>query len=193
MYGPRGGGIAERDRRHAPRSMSSTARWPRASASWAATSPRPALCATPSGRLPPGFIFTTSLAPAIAAGALASIRHLKASTIERTRHQERARLLKAMLARGPHPRDRQSEPHRADPGAQSRSLQSGDRYSLLERHDIYVQPINYPTVPKGTERMRLTPTPFHSEAQMDTLVGALQELWAACPMSNGKFVRLAAA
>ena len=139
----------------------------------------------------PGFIFTTSLAPALAAGALASIKHLKASSVERTRHQERAATCKRRLAEARLP---------LIPG-QSHivPILVGDPVhckavtdTLLERHGIYAQPINYPTVPRGTERIRLTPSPQHTDAQMDALVGALTELWAACPVSHGVTVRLAA-
>jgi 5-aminolevulinate synthase len=129
-----------------------------------------------------GFIFSTSLAPAIAAGATASIRHLKKSQAERTRHQERAATLKRKLKNAGLPV--MDNPSHIVP------ILVGDPVicklvtdQLLERFGIYVQPINYPTVPKGTERLRLTPTPLHSDADMDRLVTALNALWAECPMS----------
>jgi 5-aminolevulinate synthase len=138
-----------------------------------------------------GFIFTTSVAPAIAAGALASIRYLKASQIERARHQERARTLKAMLKAARIPvMDNPSHivPILVGDPVHCKAVTD----TLLDRYGIYAQPINYPTVPRGTERIRLTPSPQHTDAQMRALVAALSELWAACPLSHGQTVRLAA-
>ncbi len=138
-----------------------------------------------------GFIFTTSVAPAIAAGALASIRYLKGSQIERARHQERARTLKAKLKAAKIPvMDNPSHivPILVGDPVHCKAVTD----TLLDRYGIYAQPINYPTVPRGTERIRLTPSPQHTDAQMDALVNALSELWAACPLSHGQTVRLAA-
>ena len=124
-----------------------------------------------------GFIFTTSLPPAIAAGARASIRHVKSAATLRERHQERARALKARLREARLPL--MPSPSHIVPvfvGDAVRCKQVTD--ALMERHSIYVQPINYPTVPKGTERLRLTPTPLHDDAAMDRLVAALQDVWS---------------
>jgi 5-aminolevulinate synthase len=113
---------------------------------------------------------------------VASIRHLKSSSIERERHQERARALKTRLAIADIPV--MSGPSHivpvlvADP-VRCKALTD----VLLDRYGIYVQPINYPTVPRGTERLRLTPSPQHSDADMEHLVGALTELWSQCPMA----------
>ena len=124
-----------------------------------------------------GFIFTTSLPPAVAAGARASIRHVKTADALRRRHQERAQALKTRLQTARLPL--MPSPSHIVPvfvGDAARCKQVTD--SLLERHRIYVQPINYPTVPKGTERLRLTPTPLHDDAAMDRLVAALQDVWS---------------
>ncbi len=123
-----------------------------------------------------GFIFTTALPPAVAAGALASVRHLKTSSIERERQQERAARLKRLLAQAGLP-VMPSESHIVPllVGDPLRCKQVTD--ILLESYGIYIQPINYPTVPRGTERLRITPNPSHSDAMMDDLVAALREIW----------------
>jgi 5-aminolevulinate synthase len=138
-----------------------------------------------------GFIFTTSLAPAIAAGALASIRHLKTSALERARHRERVQALKTLLKAKRLPvMDNPSHIVPVMVGCPVHCKAVTD--ALLRRYRIYVQPINYPTVSRGTERMRLTPSPWHSDEQMAYLIQALEELWSTCPVSNGTYVRLAA-
>ena len=124
-----------------------------------------------------GFIFTTALPPAIAAGALASIRHLKTSGAERARQQDRTvRLRQALDAAGVPHYDNPSHIVPVIVGDPVLCKQITDL--LLERFGIYVQPINYPTVPRGTERLRITPSPLHSDADIDHLVAALKALWA---------------
>ncbi|RTL73051.1 MAG: 5-aminolevulinate synthase [Hyphomicrobiales bacterium] len=124
-----------------------------------------------------GFIFTTSLPPAVAAGAAASIRHLKASPREREVQQQRVAQLRARLKAAGIPHlDNPSHIVPVMVGEPVRCKHISDR--LLEEFGIYIQPINYPTVARGTERLRITPTPRHSEADIDALVAALQAIWS---------------
>ena len=130
-----------------------------------------------------GFIFTTSLPPALSAGALASIRYLKAHDEVRQTHQERAESLKRRMAAAGLP-VMPSVSHIVPVlvGDPVHCKMVSDM--LLTDHGIYVQPINYPTVPRGTERLRFTPTPFHTDAMMDELVKALEMLWAHCNIAR---------
>lgn len=130
-----------------------------------------------------GFIFSTALPPAIAAGAAASIRHLKDSGFERARHQQRVAQVRARL-------DALGVPHMPNP-SHIVPVMVGDAAKckwisdlLLDTYGIYVQPINYPTVPEGTERLRITPTPLHTDADIDHLIGALNDLWSQCALSR---------
>ncbi|WP_159592167.1 5-aminolevulinate synthase [Chelativorans xinjiangense] len=126
----------------------------------------------------PGFIFTTALPPAIASAATASIRHLKGSTAERAAHRRQAQRTKDVLKAVGLP-VMPSETHIVPllVGDPELCKMASDR--LLEKHGIYIQPINYPTVPRGTERLRITPSPFHSDELIDALKGALMETWEA--------------
>ena len=124
-----------------------------------------------------GFIFTTSLPPAVAAGATASIRYLKQSNVERERQQAQVAKLRAMLnAAGLPHLDNPSHIVPVMVGDPVRCKELSDR--LLDEHGVYVQPINYPTVPRGTERLRLTPGPMHSDADIAHLVSALSTIWS---------------
>jgi 5-aminolevulinate synthase len=125
----------------------------------------------------PGFIFTTSLAPAVVGAAIASVRHLKQDGSLRQRHQERAATLKARLTTAGLPL--MPSPSHVVPvlvGDPVLCKQASDL--LLDDHGIYIQPINYPTVARGTERLRITPTPWHDDQAIDRLVQALTEVWS---------------
>lgn len=130
-----------------------------------------------------GFIFTTALPPAVAAGACASIRHLKQSSIERDAQQARVAQVRARL-------EAAGIPHIDNP-SHIIPVMVGDPVKckylsdvLMDQFGIYIQPINYPTVPKGTERLRITPSPVHSQTDIDALVGALEMLWGQCQLAR---------
>jgi 5-aminolevulinate synthase len=130
-----------------------------------------------------GFIFSTALPPAIAAGAIASIRHLKSSSAERELHQKRVRQVRHAL-------DVMGIPHLRNP-SHIIPVMVGDAKKckmisdwLMDNHGIYVQPINYPTVPVGTERLRITPSPVHSDEDIERLIRALSEIWSRCELAR---------
>ncbi|SME88664.1 5-aminolevulinate synthase [Tistlia consotensis] len=124
-----------------------------------------------------GFIFTTSLAPVLAAGALASVRHLKTSDAERRQHQANAAELKRRFRAAGLPMI-ESESHIVPLLIGEARLCKAVSDALLERFAIYVQPINYPTVARGTERLRFTPSPLHGPQEMDELLFALETIWS---------------
>lgn len=128
-----------------------------------------------------GFIFTTAIPPAVAAGATASIKHLKSSNIEREVQRTKVAQVRAKL-------DQIGIPHVENP-SHIIPVMVGDPVKckfisdvLLNDYNVYIQPINYPTVPKGTERLRITPSPVHSDADIDHLIGALEDLWKQCQL-----------
>ena len=184
MYGPRGAGVAERDRQM-PRIDIINGTLGKAIGVMGGYIAASGLLCDAIRSYAPGFIFTTSLPPAIAAGAAASIRFLKTATDLRRSHQTQARILKTRLkGLGLPIVDHGSHIVPVIVGNPTHTKHLSD--TLLDRHGIYVQPINYPTVPRGTERLRFTPTPYHRGSQVDQLVRAMDGLWSQCELNRNE-------
>ncbi|ABF63593.1 5-aminolevulinate synthase [Ruegeria sp. TM1040] len=184
MYGPRGGGVTERDNlAHRIDIINGTlAKAYGVMGGYIAASAK--MCDAIRSYAP-GFIFTTSLAPSIAAGAAASVRHLKTAQDLRDKHQEQARYLKTRLKMMGLPV--------IDHGSHIVPVIVGDPVHtkklsdmLLSDFGIYVQPINFPTVPRGTERLRFTPSPVHGPSEMDHLIRAMDKLWSHCALNRAE-------
>ncbi|CAM4281145.1 5-aminolevulinate synthase [Palleronia rufa] len=184
MYGPRGGGVTERDGLAGRIDIinGTLAKAYGVMGGYIAASAR--MCDAVRSYAP-GFIFTTSLPPAVAAGAAASVRHLKGDAGLRARHQTQAKILKMRLKGLGLPLiDHGSHIVPVHVGHPVHCKMMSDM--LLEDHGIYVQPINFPTVPRGTERLRFTPSPVHGPREMDALVSAMDELWAQCALNRAE-------
>jgi len=182
MYGPRGGGVAEREGLMDRITVIEGTLGKAFGVMGGYITASHALCDFVRS-FASGFIFTTALPPAVAAGARAAIRHLKRSGTERAAQAARVASLRARL-------DRLGIPHLPNP-SHIVPVMVGDAHKckwlsdvLLEEWGVYVQPINHPTVPKGTERLRFTPGPLHSEADLDHLTAALETLWAQCQLAR---------
>jgi 5-aminolevulinate synthase len=180
MYGPRGGGISERDG-VAERVTIIEGTLGKAFGVMGGYIAAERNIVDVIRSYAPGFIFTTSLSPVLVAGALASVRHLKASAAEREAQQAHAAALKRLFAEAKLP-VMPSETHIVPllVGDPVKAKRISD--ILLAEYGMYVQPINYPTVPRGTERLRFTPGPAHDEAMMRELTDALVEVWSRLEM-----------
>jgi 5-aminolevulinate synthase len=182
MYGPRGGGIAEREGLMDRITVIEGTLGKAFGVVGGYITGTAALCDFVRS-FASGFIFTTALPPACAAAAAASIRHLKVSQIERMRQRERvAKLRRKLDVIGLPYLKNESHIVPVMVGNPVKCKWISD--TLIERYGIYLQPINYPTVPRGTERLRITPTPLHSDADIDRLVNALSELWSQCALNR---------
>jgi 5-aminolevulinate synthase len=182
LYGPRGGGIAEREGIMDRITVIEGTLGKAYGVMGGYITASKALCDFVRS-FASGFIFTTAIPPAIAAGATASIRHLKQSNVERLAQQDRVALLRSKLdAWGiPHmPNKSHIVPVMVGDAAKCKMLSD----MLLDDYGIYVQPINYPTVPRKTERLRFTPTHLHTDEDIDHLVRSLHDLWSQCALSR---------
>ncbi|WP_439544688.1 5-aminolevulinate synthase [Sandarakinorhabdus sp.] len=180
MYGPRGGGVAEREGLMDRLTVIEGTLAKAYGVVGGYISASKALCDFVRS-FASGFIFTTALPPSIAAGALASVKHLKESPFERKRQQERVAKVRAALRQMGIPQ--LENPSHIIPvmvGDAKKAKMISDW--LMDNHGIYVQPINYPTVPVGTERLRITPSPVHSDDDIDRLVRALSDIWGQCAL-----------
>ena len=182
MYGPRGGGIAEREGLMDRLTVIEGTLGKAYGVVGGYITGSAALCDFVRS-FASGFIFTTALPPAVAAGAAASIRHLKVSEMERLRQRDRvAKLRRKLEAAGVPYMKNDSHIVPVIVGDAKKCKWISD--ILLESYGIYIQPINYPTVPRGTERLRITPTPLHTDSDIDHLVSALSEMWSQCALSR---------
>jgi 5-aminolevulinate synthase len=182
MYGPRGGGIAEREgQMHRLTVIEATLGKAFGVVGGYIAASRE-LCDYVRS-FASGFIFTTALPPAIAAGARTAVAHLKQSDFERQRQRRAvAKVRKALKAIGIPMIDNESHIVPVMVGNAAKCKMISD--ILIDRYGIYIQPINYPTVPKGTERLRITPSPFHSDEDIAKLAGALSDLWSHCALNR---------